>query len=53
MPEFQGNGYKCYLNKLNARNNCVVNTPQGKNVTTWSEGTYIASLYCKNSCGNG
>lgn len=53
MPEYQGNGYKCYLKKLDARNNCVVNTPPGKNLTAWSQGTYIQSLYCSYSCNNG
>jgi hypothetical protein len=51
MPEFNGCGYKCYLSRVNARNNCVVNTPAGKNPTASSAGVYIRALYCKNSCG--
>lgn len=51
MPEFQHNGYKCYLNRTCKRNNCVVSTPAGKNVTSSSAGVYVNTLYCKNNCG--
>ena len=52
MPENNCCGYKCYLNKVNARNNCVINKPANKNITMSSTGVYVNSLYCSNSCGN-
>lgn len=51
MPE-NNCGYKCYLNKLNSKNNCVMIKPADKNVTISSAGVYIKTLYCSNSCGN-
>lgn len=52
MPENNCCGYKCYLNKVNARNNCIINKPANKNITMSSAGVYVNSLYCSNNCGN-
>lgn len=51
MPEFEG-GYKCYLSKKSAANNCQVPTPAGKNVTYYNSNNYINRLYCTKSCSN-
>lgn len=52
MPENDFNSYQCYIAQKRNANNCVINTPSGKNVTCSSEGVYIQTLYCSNSCGS-
>lgn len=50
MPENEFNSYTCYLANKSKQNNCVVNTPSGKNVTYFSSGFYTSKLYCRHHC---